>query len=280
MSLISKNKAKLVIACGGYSSGPILVASIVKFVPFILQEQNAIVGRVNYFFGYFAKKIFISFMHTTNLPLISSKRIVWAPMPLLRKHNKIKKKSVEILDNNVTILVTGGSQGAAFFDEMITESILLVARQLNYLKFKIIQQSSNNSAKVQEKYQKAGIEAIVKKFFYNIEEYYNQADLFLGRSGASTVNEVIEYGLPAIFIPYPFAANNHQYYNAKNLVEFNAAWVVLQKDITTQKLASSVLEIIKSQELRLKAKENLSRIRVDSSQIIIDNIKKLIDKAI
>ncbi|MDX1917023.1 MAG: UDP-N-acetylglucosamine--N-acetylmuramyl-(pentapeptide) pyrophosphoryl-undecaprenol N-acetylglucosamine transferase [Rickettsiaceae bacterium] len=274
----SKYKAKLVIACGGYTCAPLLVASILRITPFILQEQNAIIGKVNYYFGYFAKKLFISFIHTTNLPFIASKRIIWAPMPLLAKHTTIKAKK-ESQDDRFVILITGGSQGANIFDELITESILLTSQNLKSKTIKVIQQSATKGEEIAKKYKEAGIKCITEKFFHNIEEYYNEADLFIGRAGASTVNEIMQYQIPSILIPYPYAANNHQYYNAKNLEEFSAGWVVMQKDITSKKLSLLISEIIDSKELRRNASINLSNIRIDSKDIILNCIKKIIDKS-
>ncbi len=276
--ILSRNNIKLVIGCGGYSCSPVIIASILRFTPFILQEQNSIIGTANYFFGYFANKLFISFMHTTNLPPIGHKKIIWVPMPLLKKHSNHKYHRNSELESTITILVTGGSQGANIFDDVITDAVILLAKRYKDRKFKVFQQSINKCYEITEKYNSYKIKSITEPFFHDIEKYYTEADFFIGRSGASTVNEIIHYTIPAIFIPYPFAANDHQYYNAKNLSEFGAAWVVLQKDITSEKIVDIFGTLIESSELRQKAIDNLSKMRQDRTEIALTHIKKLIDK--
>ncbi|MDX1924330.1 MAG: UDP-N-acetylglucosamine--N-acetylmuramyl-(pentapeptide) pyrophosphoryl-undecaprenol N-acetylglucosamine transferase [Rickettsiaceae bacterium] len=276
--IIRSNKVKLVVACGGYSCAPIILTSILSFTPFVLQEQNSVVGKANYLFSYFAKRLFISFIHTINLPHISHKKIIWAQVPLLSKHTKENKIRPVELGKKVTILVTGGSQGAAIFDDVVTGGIILLAQKHSNIKFRVIQQSKNHAIEIENKYEKAGVECEVSPFFHNLQEFYSKSDFFIGRSGASTVNEVIHYTIPAIFIPYPHAANNHQYFNAKNLVEFEASWLLDQKGINPEKIMDNLSLLIEEKTFREKSISQLSKIKYDSSKIILNEIKKLIDK--
>lgn len=280
---------KLLVACGGYSSIPVILAAFFARVKIVLHEQNSVVGRTNYWFSYIADKLFLSFMHTVRIPLINQKKIVWVGIPVMEKH-KIPSAEIQIQNNQeannqikgkkeVTILVTGGSQAARVFDELIIQSIKLLANNMQDMKFNIIQQvSTKDLESIENEYKKLRIDVIVSNFFHNLEDHYKKADLFIGRAGASTINEIIKYSIPSILIPYPFAKDNHQYYNAKNLVEFSAAWLLDQKKATAEKLQSIIQEIISSDSMIISAKKQLSKLQIDSDRIIASEIKKIIDK--
>lgn len=279
ISLILKVKPKLIIGCGGYSSAPIILASILTRTKFIVHEQNAYLGKTNYFLSYFANKIFLSFMHTINLPLVDSKKLVWTGIPILEKHNKKYKNQNLKKEDEFTILITGGSQGAAIFDEVILSAIEIIKKNCPEIKLNIIQQVRDASCeKLKQKYNKLGINSEVANFYYNIEEKYKTADFFIGRAGASTINELIQYNLPAILIPYQYAKNNHQYHNAMNLIEFEASWMIDQKKLTAEMLADKIKEILNNKSLLKDAKEQLKKLQINSRKIIAEEIYKIVDK--
>lgn len=276
LCLIMKQKPKLIIGCGGYSSAPLIIASILTRTKFVLHEQNAYVGKTNYYLAYIATKFFVSFVHTINIPLINANKIVWTGIPTLKKH-KVKTKTPK--KNEITILITGGSQGAAIFDKISFDTIKLITKELPDVKFKVIQQVRElNCAKLIKDYAKIGVSAEVANFYHNIEEKYATADIFIGRAGAATVNEIIQYELPSILIPYPYAKNNHQYYNAHNLQEFEAAWLLKQSNLSTESLANILLEIINKQKNTNAIKLKLRKLQIESKKIILQEIHKIIDK--
>ena len=274
--IILKEKPKLVIGCGGYSSAPLIIASILTGTKFVLHEQNAYVGRTNYFLSYIATKFFVSFVHTINMPIINSKKIVWTGIPTLDKHIIKKKQSSK---NEITILITGGSQGAKIFDDISFDTIKLLTKKLPDVQINVIQQvREQNCAKLIKAYSKIGVLAEVANFYHNIEEKYATADIFIGRAGAATVNEIIQYEIPSVLIPYPYAKNNHQYYNALNLREFEAAWLVNQSEVTPEKLSNIVFEIIKKNKDLKHTKIQLKKMQIESKKIILQEIHKIIDK--
>ncbi len=280
VNLMQKEKAVAVIGCGGYSSMPLILTAFCMRKKIILHEQNAYVGRANYIFAYLSDLLFLSFMHTVNIPLIDNKKIVWSGIPLTQKHkNNISIKKPVLSKKLITILITGGSQGASIFDEVIFDAIKLLKSKLQGKEIKVIQQvRSSICSDLKNAYSEINIECDVANFYHNMENHYLEADIYIGRAGASSVNEIINYKIPAIFVPYPFAQNNHQYYNAMNLAEFKAALLLKQKDMTPDSLANKLLEIIENPEFANKMTSKLHEMQIDSSEIITNEIHKIIDK--
>ena len=136
---------------------------------------------------------------------------------------------------NPRILVLGGSQGARSINFSIPEMVSLLSKEISV---KIRHQTGNlDYSDVKRKYQELNISANVTKFFDDIAEAYHWSDLVIARAGALTISELSALGLPSILIPYPQATDNHQFYNAKFLVDKNAAEMILDKDLKPEKLA-------------------------------------------
>ena len=133
------------------------------------------------------------------------------------------------------ILILGGSQGARSINFSIPEMVSLLSKEIP---LEIRHQTGNlDYSDIKKKYQELNISANVTKFFDDIAEAYHWADLVIARAGALTISELSALGLPSILIPYPQATDNHQFYNAKFLVDKNAAEMILDKDLEPEKLA-------------------------------------------
>ena len=114
-------------------------------------------------------------------------------------------------------------------------------------------------------------------YIYNMEEIMNASDLVVCRSGAMTINEIAILGKPAIFIPFPNAAENHQEYNAKVLENINAAKIILDKELTGEKLANTINDMIESEENLLQMGENAKKIATyNVEEKIYEEIKKVL----
>ncbi|MDX2049937.1 MAG: undecaprenyldiphospho-muramoylpentapeptide beta-N-acetylglucosaminyltransferase [Rickettsiaceae bacterium] len=287
--IILKNNINVVITCGGYTSAPIVLATVLTGAKLILHEQNSYVGKANYYSSYLATRFFLSFMHTVNLPNIAKDKIVWTGIPGRQKSKTFNSETrIENFANKIesqeekekfTILVTGGSQGASIFDAIIPELMVLLSKKYKNIEFEIFQQSrSDDYSEMLKIYKNNNIKCEIAKFFFNIEDYYKKSDFYIGRSGASTIYDILEYQIPSIFIPYPYAKNNHQYYNARNLEEFGAAWVIEQKNSSAEKLCAQISQVIEDKNLKYKISSKLATIKPESSKIILQEIQKLFDK--
>ena len=142
----------------------------------------------------------------------------------------------------MNILFIGGSQGAKVFSKIIPDMIVNLPREIKDKLYIHQQVKEEDIEATQERYAKENIACEVKSFFNNMNEKLAQVDLVIARAGASTISELITFGLPAIFIPYPSAADNHQYYNAKEIEDIGACWLVKEGPDSSMEL----LQIIKS----------------------------------
>lgn len=212
LGIFHKHKIKTVFSVGGYSAAPASFASIIYFKKLYIHEQNAKMGVLNKILSILAVKIFSSYsLDATDYP-VGLKYF----------------ESARTRENINTIIFLGGSQGA----KSINNFALKVARQLSQKGIRIIHQTGKNDfVRVSQEYQNMNLEVDVFAFHNELFSKMAQADLAISRAGASTIWELCSNGLPCIFIPYPFAASNHQFYNAKFFSDKQIGFLVLDKDL-------------------------------------------------
>ena len=216
MWLIQKYKISRVLVFGGYISLPVGFAAKLMRRKLFIHEQNTIMGTSNKLLAPFAEKIFSAF------PLKNNQFVNVCGNPIREKIANIKK-TISQDKNKINILILGGSLGA----QVINEKIPIILNKLN--KYDVIHQCGKGNKSTIEKLYDKKINVI--EFIDNIEKYYKWADLVIARSGAMTVAELEQVGLPAIFIPFPFAIDNHQQKNAEYCVDKGGALICKQDEI-------------------------------------------------
>lgn len=237
VKLLLRLKPDVVVGFGSYHSFPVLMAALLLRKKIILFEANCTLGKVNRFFAPFAKKIALQF------PIPHKKG---AYVPLLPWVAKPKGKSSYQKDpNRMTILVFGGSQGAAFINKTFCEA----AKRLSF-PFQVIHLTGKEDREIQYE-----VPSIVKPFEEDMASAYEVADLVVCRCGAGTVAELIQHQLPAILIPYPFA-HDHQRKNGEYLK--NGARMLLQKEATPERLAKEIEELMMRRDEYKKALSEIS----------------------
>ncbi len=218
---IAKFGADAVISVGGYAAMPPVLAAIVGRRPIALIEPNAMPGRVNRISARFAKRIFCGFDATADLLKAGSRGRTFG-IPLRRDIVAKFPESAERrkAEAPFRILVFGGSQGA----RQINEAMMDAAPQLATMSLEIFHSSGEaDRDRVAEAYRDAGVSAEVVPFEPNLPTRYYWADLAITRSGALTIAELAMAGLPALLVPYPYAADDHQAANAEELERVGAA---------------------------------------------------------
>lgn len=276
MKIIKTFKPELVIGLGSYVCAPVAVAGWLKKVPVVLHEQNAIPGLTNKALSRIAKKILASFEESIKLfpkgKAVFTGKLVREDIGRLDRDGCIKKLNLDA--SKKTISVIGGSQGSHRMNTVFFDT-------LKYLKSMNVQVLWMTGQKDFETYKSKtgeyGSTVLVQPFFHNINELYAVTDLIVCRAGASTIAEIIKCGIPAIFVPYPFAAHNHQFYNADELVKNNAALMIDEKELTAEALQSMIKELVRD-ESRLKAlsKNMKSMDKVDSREAIFKVLTELV----
>ena len=192
----------------------------------------------------------------------------------------IMKKEMDLKNDLPVILIFGGSQGAKTINETLKNIIL---NKLNK-DYQIIWASGPKQydiIKQELKEQKININKIenvkIIPYIYNMEEVMNVADIIVSRSGAMTITEIAKIGKPAIFIPFPFATENHQEYNAKVLEKVGAARIILDKDLNAQSLSNTIEEMLKDKNKLEQMGQNAKKVSVN---YVEDKIYEEIEKVI
>jgi len=175
------------------------------------------------------------------------------------------------------VLILGGSQGAHSINMAVLETIEYLKEKEKY-SF-IHQTGSFDEQEVRKVYKKNGISCVVKTFFDNMALQYHKADLVVCRAGATTVAEITAIGKASVFIPYPFAADNHQVLNAGSLEKAGAAEIIFQKDLTGRKLAQRI-EHYESNPKALKTMAGIAKsiAMPDAAETIVDGCYELLGR--
>lgn len=274
--LIQK-KPCCVVGFGGYASFPTAVAAVVLGIPLVIHEQNSVMSRTNRILARFASLVAQSFRDVKNTP--KTAKTFLSGMPIRQAIAKLHDEKNNKLSNEFNLLVVGGSQGAKIFAEVVPEAVkLLMTKQPQ--KLKICQQCRQGEENnIKQKYDDLNIEAVVNHFFENMPELYKNADVIISRAGASSVYEIAAAGIPAILVPLPTAADNHQYYNAKEFATEGAGVVLPQSELTPIKLAEILNELMQNQNKRLEMSEKAKKIAiVDAAKRLADGIENLIQR--
>lgn len=278
LRLIKKFKPKLIVGFGSFHCFPVLAAAKILKIPYVIYESNAVCGMVN---RIFSKKAFALAVQFEEVEKHKSKNIIATNFLPWKRVEKVSKSEVlsklSLKSNKLTLLVSGGSQGALFLNELI----LKIAEKLKDKDIQIIHITGNEKMTdlAIKKYRELNVLSHVTTFVDNMPFYCLGADFTICRSGAGTVGDLIQTCTPSILVPYPFATDNHQHINAKIMQEkIKGAKLILQKDITEEKLIQAIDSFMhndgqKLLEMREKMKEfyfHENKKRVCLSKIVED----------
>ena len=235
--ILSRRAPDVVIGVGGYSSGPIVLAAAARRIPTLLLEQNAVPGFTNRLLGRVVTSAAVTFDATVSF--FAGKGFVTG--------NPVRAEFFEVgagrVDGPPRLLIFGGSQGAhAINVAMIEAARGLATRRLD---LEITHQTGERDLEVvREGYRRAGVAARVEAFLFDMAREMKLADLVICRSGATTIAELTASSRPAIFIPLPTAADDHQRVNAQVVASAGAAEVIEQHQLTGERLAGRIAALV------------------------------------
>ena len=278
INFIKKNKTNIVISTGGYMTFPFCLAAFILKKKIFLFEPNSVLGRSNRFSLKFSTNIICQDENIKNFPAkYNFKKVVVEP--ILRKEiYNLKKNLISQKREIKKILIIGGSQGASFFDENITELIIEISKKRN---FEVIQQISNinNLSSIKNKYDKSNIKYKFIEFTNDSHKLYNGIDLAITRGGASTLSELSFLNIPFISIPLPSARDNHQFYNSEFYYKKNCCWLIKQKEFEFKKFSKMIFEIFNDYKNYNEKFKNLEEITKKNTWNNINNkIIEIIDE--
>jgi len=267
-----KFKPMVAIGSGGYVAGPAIFSSALFGARVILIEQNSLPGITTRILEKYADEIHLSFDDSKKY-FKNKEKVYLTGNPVRQKLSSVGKddalKKFGLLPGRKTLLILGGSLGAASINEAAAASV----NNLQQAGLQIIWQTGNLYYKKYESLSSAGIR--INPFIDEMTYAYSAADLLLARSGATTIAEVLVLGIPSILVPSPNVAGNHQYYNAKSLADKNAA-VLIEDQFIIEKIFDAVNELIFNEiKLAELTKNARSLAKPDAASIIADRAIKL-----
>jgi len=251
--ILKEHNVDAVYSVGGFSAAPAAFGALSVGVPLYIHEQNASIGKLNKILKPFAKEFISAYEKDSPIKGYPTQEEFFT---LARQRKELK-----------TIIFLGGSQGA----RAINELALSVAKELDAKRIKIIHQAGKNDfERVQEEYKKLSVEVELYGFYDDIASLMHKADFAVSRSGASTLWELVANALPAFFVPYPYAASDHQYHNALFLVEKNLAYLHREGE----GLKEALLEALESVDVAKISKELPNYAQKDVAKKMIQRVQK------
>jgi UDP-N-acetylglucosamine--N-acetylmuramyl-(pentapeptide) pyrophosphoryl-undecaprenol N-acetylglucosamine transferase len=256
-----------VIGVGGYASGPVVMAARLMRIPTAICEQNSIPGLTNKILGKLARRVFLAFEESRRF--FKARKVTLSGNPVRRGLLEAFAAAAPRGDGPPRVFVCGGSQGATRVNELASEALVALSKELAV---QVVHQTGPSDVeKIQARYAEAGVTAEVHAFIDKMAEQYLQADVIVSRAGATTVAELAIAGRPAIFIPYPFAADNHQEINAREMADAGAALMYRQADLTAEILAKTLGELLGDPDRRARMGSAMKALaRPDAASTIVD----------
>lgn len=260
-------RPRAVVGFGGYASFPTCVAAIILRIPLIIHEQNSVMSRTNRILAPFARWCAQSFNHVKNTPQKAHNFLCGMPVreSIVALYNQPRQAWDKKQQFN--LLVLGGSQGAHIFSEVVPQAISLLPENYRKQIFVYQQCRKDDEGVVTTAYQNLGISAVVASFFNNMPELYQKSHLMISRSGASSVYEITASGTPSILVPLPTAADNHQYYNAKEISDAQGAVLIEQKDFNAQELSSLIQKLMEDNSQWQSLSDNAKHCAIIDAQV-------------
>jgi len=286
--IMKEFKPDIVIGTGGYICGSVMLAAKSFKIPYILHESNAFPGIAVKMLTKNASKVLVGF-EDTKVRLKNKSNVVYTGSPAKFNSEKIEKLDKDVcmqelgldkyIDGRKVIFVTGGSQGAKKFNEVVIN--LALEKKSNKF-FVVLCAGMKNYDELNKKLNNikdAGKYIKLERFVFDMDKMYKVSDLLITRAGAMTITELTLASKPAILVPFPYAAENHQYYNAKVLEDAGAGKIIVESDFNEESLYNEIEKIINSEDkLRIMSDKSRSLQKNDVEEIIYNEISSVVKR--
>jgi UDP-N-acetylglucosamine--N-acetylmuramyl-(pentapeptide) pyrophosphoryl-undecaprenol N-acetylglucosamine transferase len=234
--ILKKRQPAAVFSMGGFVAGPVMVAAVLRKIPLIVMEPNAIPGFANRRIGPYVYRVLLGFEATrTWFPAEKSEV---TGLPVRPEFFEVRPRA----GGPFTILITGGSRGSRTLNRASRESWPLFRERESEIRI-LNQTGTAEHEELAREFAASGLEGEVVPFIGDMAGALASADLVIARSGAGSVNEIAAAGMPSILVPFPFAADDHQKKNAEALRDAGAARMVLDGEMTGERLFAEVSEL-------------------------------------
>jgi UDP-N-acetylglucosamine--N-acetylmuramyl-(pentapeptide) pyrophosphoryl-undecaprenol N-acetylglucosamine transferase len=273
-TIVKNFRPDAIIGVGGYSSFPVLRFGQAKGIPTFIHESNSFAGKSNILLGKKATKVFVATDGMENFFPAEKILITGNPVRASISQSAItRSKGINFFsldENKKTVLVFGGSLGAKSINEAISkhlDDLLNAGLQLIWQTGKAYAAQANERIK-----EKSSV--WVNEFISQMECAYAAADIVISRAGAMAIAELCVVKKPVLFVPYPYAAEDHQTVNAKNLVNKNAALMVKDNE-ALDKIVPMIIDLAKDENMQRELKKNIGMLAIaDADKIIAEEVLK------
>ncbi len=277
LKIIDDFKPDVVIGAGGYVTYPVLKAAKTRKVKTFIHEQNSIPGKTNKYLARGIDLVGISFKNS-KVHFRGAKEVFYSGNPCesnAKETPVIKKETLGFTKNKKLIIVVAGSLGSNTLNEKFKMFLELSENE----EFELLYITGKNHYDNFIKDFKAPSNVKVLPYLENLPGLMKEADLIISRAGASTISEILALELPSILIPSPYVANNHQYYNALDLVNLGVSTLVEEKKLTVDKLLIEITDILNNKNKLKTIKSNFKKHNTtSSSDLIYNKIMELLKK--
>ena len=242
LGVVRRVRPDVVVGLGGYITFPGGIMSVLLGKPLVLHEQNSVAGMANKVLASVAARVYSAFPGVL-------KKAEWIGNPLREPFLRQPPPEQRFAGRSgpLKLLVVGGSLGAKALNEIVPQALARIPRASRP---QVLHQSGARQIdELRANYTAAGVQAELTPFIDDTASAYADADLVICRAGASTVTEIAAVGAPALFVPFPFAVDDHQTTNAKFLVDAGGGWLVPQRELTADKLATMLITLRREQLL-------------------------------
>jgi len=285
--IIKDFKPDIVIGTGGYVCGTVMLSAALMGIPTLIHESNAFAGLTNKVLFRFVDQVALNFEEAAKY-FKNAKKVAITGNPIRTDIFDISKEAglqeFGFRSDIPLVVVTGGSRGARRINQSIPALAEECAKSESFQLLHVTGDTQYEAVKLSYKQRnipKEGALIKVVPYLHNMPYALAASDLIISRCGAMTLSEVTALGKPSVLIPYPFAADNHQEYNARALEKKGAAALILEKDLTETNLKDMVMKLLNDKQQLREMAENSRKLGVrNASEKIGDIISKLIGSKI
>ncbi len=279
-ALLKRLRPAAAVGFGGYPSVPTMCAATQIGTPTIIHEQNAVLGRANRLLAPRVGTIATSFEQVSGIQPQAVGKVMLTGNPVREAISQIGEMPYPPLTANdpIRLLIFGGSQGARVLSEVVPNALTSLS-QKERSRLQVTQQCRpEDLERVKAAYDAADISASLATFFDDMPERLSTAHLVIARAGASTITELMAAGRPAILIPYPHAADDHQTANASSIAAAGASWCIPEPQFTVAYLIDELRRFLKQPDVLTEAARNTKSLRrADASEWLADAVEATIE---
>ena len=273
-SIYRRFKPEVVLGMGGFTSTAPVLAGKVGGVPTFIHESNAIPGKANKMTARLVRAVLLGFKECAPFFPKVKTEVTGTPIrtELRRLDRRTAREKLGLDPDLATLLVMGGSQGASGINQAVIKSL----PAFNGTALQVIHLSGTREEKlVADNYRRANLPAFVAAFHHRMEELYSAADFAVARSGAASLAELAAFALPAVLIPFPYAADDHQARNADVFARAGAAIVVKESEILDDALVRKILPFIEDPGFLQRMSENAARLSTrNAASAVVETIER------